>query len=108
MVVGQTGSGKTTLLNFFVNYLLGVEFEDPFRYMLIVEDTNKTQAHSQTDRVNDYKIRPLIPHVSPIILVDTPGFGDTRGLIQDKLIANQIKDFFKNDLDSINAVCFVA
>ena len=46
MVVGQTGSGKTTLLNFFVNYLLGVEFEDPFRYMLIVEDTNKTQAHS--------------------------------------------------------------
>ena len=53
-------------------------------------------------------IRPLIPNVAPIILVDTPGFGDTRGLAQDKIIANQIKDFFMNDIDSINAVCFVA
>ena len=53
-------------------------------------------------------IRPLIPHVAPIILVDTPGFGDTRGLAQDQLISKQIKDFFMNELDSINAVCFVA
>ena len=53
-------------------------------------------------------IRPLIPNVAPIILVDTPGFGDTRGLAQDKIIAEKIKNFFLNDLNSINAVCFVA
>ena len=35
MVVGQTGSGKTTLLNAFINYLLGIKYEDDFRYFII-------------------------------------------------------------------------
>lgn len=37
MLLGETGSGKTTLINFFVNYLLDVQFDDSFRYKIIVE-----------------------------------------------------------------------
>ena len=37
IVLGQTGSGKTTLLNSLVNFILGVEFEDDFRYVIIDE-----------------------------------------------------------------------
>ena len=46
MVVGQTGSGKTTLLNAFLNYLLGVKFEDDFRFKLIYEDFGVSMAES--------------------------------------------------------------
>ena len=37
IVLGQIGSGKTTLLNSLVNFILGVEFEDDFRYVIIDE-----------------------------------------------------------------------
>ena len=41
IVLGQTGSGKTTLLNSLVNFILGVEFEDDFRYVIIDEKNDK-------------------------------------------------------------------
>jgi ABC-type glutathione transport system ATPase component len=56
MVVGQTGSGKTTLLNAFLNYLLGVKFEDNFRFKLIHEDFGISMAESQTRDVIIYNI----------------------------------------------------
>ena len=37
IVLGQIGSGKTTLLNSLVNFILGVEFEDDFSYVIIDE-----------------------------------------------------------------------
>jgi septin family protein len=27
-------------------------------------------------------------------IIDTPGFGDTRGIIRDKAIVDQIREFF--------------
>ncbi len=41
MVVGQSGSGKTTLLNSLVNYHMGLQFHDPFRYIIVREDIGK-------------------------------------------------------------------
>ena len=41
MVVGVTGAGKTTLLNCYLNYLLGIEISDKFRYKLICEIPGK-------------------------------------------------------------------
>ena len=35
--MGQTGSGKTTLINSFLNYVLGIDFYDKFRYVLVDE-----------------------------------------------------------------------
>lgn len=32
LVVGPTGAGNTTFINSFINYIMGVEFYDNFRY----------------------------------------------------------------------------
>ena len=106
MVVGETGSGKTTLLNSFVNVLLGVNIEDNYRYKIILENTNKSQANSQTNQVRIYNIRS-IGRYPPVKIIDTPGFGDTEGIETDKKIIEQIEKFFKENLNTINAICFV-
>ena len=107
LVVGQTGSGKTTLLNAFINALMDIKINDDFRYEIIHENMNHSQAFSMTDSVNVYNIKP-IGNLPAIKIIDTPGFGDTRGIGQDKIIRDQIAEAFKTKLNSINAICFVA
>ncbi|KAL1279439.1 hypothetical protein QQF64_026112 [Cirrhinus molitorella] len=82
MMIGATGAGKTTLINSMINYILGVQWEDDFRFVLIDEETQKSQAES---------------------------FGDTRGISQDQKITKQIQEFFSapRGIDCIDAVCFV-
>ena len=109
MVVGQTGSGKTTLLNSLVNFVVGIEFKDPIRYIIIEETKGKivNEANSQTSDVNVYYIQRhgIYP---PLRIIDTPGFGDTRGIKYDREITKKIKKLFEKDIDSLNAICFVA
>ncbi|XP_055487898.1 uncharacterized protein LOC129695157 [Leucoraja erinacea] len=112
MVLGATGSGKTTLINGMINYILGVEWGDYFRYKLIAEETGKSQAESQTSSITAY----LLHHQKgfnidySLTIIDTPGFGDTRGISRDKQITEQIREFFSSPqgVDHIDAVCFVA
>ena len=104
MILGATGAGKSTLINAIVNYLMGVEWEDDFRFKLITDeeslkdrtDSEKSQAHSQTRWITAYTFHKesisRIPYT--LTVVDTPGFGDTEGLERDKNITSQIKDFF--------------
>ena len=114
MVVGATGAGKTTLINGMINYIFGVEWDDDFRLMLVTENTAKSQAHSQTNLITAYTIYPT--HGSnlrfPLTIIDTPGFGDTRGLERDKMIIQQIQDFFSikdaNGVDHLDGIGFVA
>ena len=107
LIVGQTGSGKTTLLNAFINALIDIEITDDFRYKIILKNFNHSQAFSMTDSVNIYNIK-LQWNLPPIKIIDTPGFGDTRGISQDKIIRGQIADTFKHRLNTINVICFVA
>ena len=105
MVVGETGNGKTTLLNSLINYILGVKFEDKFRYKIIVENLS-SQSMSQTDEVSIYYIASH-KNYPPLKIIDTPGFGDTRGLTRDEIITKLIKDKFEKEIDTINAIGFV-
>ena len=93
MLVGATGAGKTTLLNGILNYVLGVQLEDNVRFQLDLK-TNISQAHSQTSKVTAYTFYPMdgsrLPY--PLTIIDTPGFGDTRGISYDKIIIQQILD----------------
>ncbi|XP_051989280.1 uncharacterized protein LOC127648630 [Xyrauchen texanus] len=111
LLLGPTGAGKTTLLNVMVNYILGVKWQDIYRFKLINEVTNRTQAESQTSTVSSYELynQPGFQIPYSLTIVDTPGFGDTRGMTQDKLIKEQIKCFLCSPLgiDHIDAVCFV-
>ena len=96
LVVGATGAGKTTLINGMVNYILGVQWKDDFRYKLIIEDEQVSQANSQTKHITAYTFYPMKGSAVPytFTIIDTPGFGDTEGLERDRQITNQIKEFF--------------
>ncbi|XP_073706910.1 uncharacterized protein [Garra rufa] len=111
MMIGATGAGKTTLINSMINYILGVEWEDDFRFVLIDEGKQKSQAESQTSEITAYQIHWMDGFRVPysLTIVDTPGFGDTRGISQDQKITKQIHEFFsaRGGIDHIDAVCFV-
>ncbi|KAF3857673.1 hypothetical protein F7725_010874 [Dissostichus mawsoni] len=111
MLLGATGSGKSTLINGLINYIVGVEWEDDFRFKLVDEDQSRSQAESQTSEVTVYKINHQEGFKIPfsLTIVDTPGFGDTRGIHRDKEITEQIRNLFssKRGVSEIDAVCFV-
>ncbi|XP_039593962.1 uncharacterized protein LOC120516368 [Polypterus senegalus] len=111
MVLGATGSGKSTLINGMVNYILGVQWGDDFRFKLIHEETSRSQAESQTSAVSAYEMNYQDCFKVPysFTIVDTPGFGDTRGIDRDKQIIEQIRECFSSPqgVQHINAVCFV-
>ncbi|XP_059915986.1 uncharacterized protein LOC132463692 [Gadus macrocephalus] len=111
MFLGASGSGKSTLINGMINYILGIDWEDSFRFKLIDEDQSKSQAESQTSEVTTYKINHQDGFRVPysLTLVDTPGFGDTKGIVRDGAITEQIRTLFTSDkgVREIDAICFV-
>ncbi len=111
MMIGATGAGKTTLINSMINYILGVQWEDDFRFVLIDEGKQKSQAESQTSKITAYQINHMDGFRVPysLTIVDTPGFGDTRGISHDQKITAQIQEFFsaRGGINCIDAVCFV-
>ncbi|XP_059826654.1 uncharacterized protein LOC132394472 [Hypanus sabinus] len=111
MVLGATGSGKTTLINGMINYILGVKWEDDFRYELIDEETGKSQAESQTSSITAYELHHQegFKIDYSLTVIDIPGFGDTRGISRDHLITEHIRELFtaQRGIDQIDAVCFV-
>ncbi|XP_071169828.1 uncharacterized protein [Mytilus edulis] len=118
MIVGATGSGKSTLINAMANYVMGVTWEDPFRFTLVNVETSEegragNQSISQTEWITCYNIDTSVSNRLKynINLIDTPGFGDTRGLEHDQVIVNQIKELFtvkgRKGVSTIDAVCFI-
>ncbi|XP_040001062.1 uncharacterized protein LOC120799774, partial [Xiphias gladius] len=112
MVLGATGAGKSTLINGMINSILGVIWEDSYRFKLVDEGQLKSQAESQTSEVTVYKINHQEGFDIPfsLTIVDTPGFGDTRGIVRDRMIIEQLRHLFSAELGvrEIDAVCFVA
>ena len=121
MVVGATGSGKTTTVNAMINHVLGVQWKDNFRLKMIHElssnqgaGTIGNQANSQTQFLSCYTLPYMEGFKIPynLTIVDTPGFGDTRGIEHDKVITKQIRRFFNTKgsagIDHVDAICFMA
>ena len=105
LLIGQTGNGKTTLINFLINALLGIKYDDDFRYKIIVEEKRPDESKSNTKGVNCYNIkREGYPY--PIKIIDSQGVGDTRGPELDEELIPKLKEIFSS-INHINCICFI-
>lgn len=103
---GKTGDGKTTAINAFFNIVKGVKLEDDYRFILIEEpEKEKKQAESQTDGVHIYYLKDYKKR--PVIIIDSQGYGDTRGKTYDEMVDNSFRYVFSHIIDHINTVCFI-
>ena len=115
MIIGATGAGKSTLINGVVNYIFGVKWEDQERLKLVYDEAKgRSQAESQTEWITAYTFNweEGFPFPYNLTIIDTPGFGDTRGLKRDKQLVSQIKDLFElkvhnGGIDQLHGIGFV-
>uniref|UniRef100_A0A669DVF0 AAA+ ATPase domain-containing protein n=2 Tax=Oreochromis niloticus TaxID=8128 RepID=A0A669DVF0_ORENI len=108
LLVGETGGGKSTLINAVLNYTMGVKWEEEVWFQ-IVEEKKKSQSEgqtkSQTSDVIVYEILGFEDKTLPysLTIIDTPGYGDTRGTEHDDIISERLLDLFRSD-DGVHEV----
>lgn len=105
---GPSGAGKSTQINAFVSYMLGGDIDDTAR-LIMIDDSKAKQSSSVTQLVTCYRLRPLTAEFQgkTLIIVDTPGYADTRGPERDAFVTAAMSDFFETvfHVNSVNLVC---
>ncbi|CAF3774286.1 unnamed protein product [Rotaria sordida] len=130
LLMGETGVGKSTFINSFVNYLIFDTLEQaqqndpvvliPVSFLIttgdqfnefIVKfddiDSNENHEHqgqSVTQQCKSYMFK--LNERLCLRLIDTPGMGDTRGLVQDEINIDHVLAYV-NNLSHLNAVCLL-
>ena len=107
ILTGETGAGKSTHLNAIVNWLFGVELEDPFR-LLLIDDSHMKATSSVTQHITVYRIRhlPGMPIDKSLMLIDSPGYADSRNLKADDFTTHAFRQLFK-EISHVNCVGLV-
>ncbi|KAG8148140.1 hypothetical protein E2320_022837 [Naja naja] len=112
LMMGAKECGKTTLINGMINYILGVQWEDNCRFKLIHETTQRSKAGSRMSEVTAYVVNHQKGFQIPysLTIIDMPGFEGTRDAEEDKLVEEQLLEFFSipGGIDHVDAICFVA
>uniref|UniRef100_A0A8C6TYG0 AIG1-type G domain-containing protein n=1 Tax=Neogobius melanostomus TaxID=47308 RepID=A0A8C6TYG0_9GOBI len=111
LLVGATGSGKSTLINALVNFVMGVKFEDKVWFEIVTDKKNKSQSETQTTAVSVYEVFGFEGKTVPysLTIIDTPGYGDTRGIEYDDIITKKLQDLFSipDEVETIDVVGLV-
>ncbi|CAF3670281.1 unnamed protein product [Rotaria sordida] len=134
LLLGETGVGKSTFINAFANYLIFNSFEKaessepiviiPVSFIMTIGDhfeectvkfgeidssnNENFNAHGQsvTQHCQSYVFTRNNGDGRKVRIIDTPGFGDTRGLDQDEQNMEHILQYI-NNLTHLNAICFL-
>ena len=134
LLLGESGVGKSTFINAFVNYLTSETFDRaqsnppvvliPVSFLITTGDHfdehtikfgdfitshNEDFDHpgeSVTQHCKSYEFHLDRDDGKRLCIIDTPGFGDTRGLDQDDLNMQDIFEYV-NNLTHLDAVCFL-
>ena len=113
LLIGGTGSGKTSFLNLLYNCGtvqalgcgFGAEGLEQFKQFNDIQLENAME-HAMQSKTNDAKRYNVEVGDLKVGVIDTPGFGDSRGLDQDKENAEKIVNALKAE-DYINCVCLI-
>ncbi|XP_077075327.1 uncharacterized protein LOC143726271 [Siphateles boraxobius] len=108
LMMGETGTGKTTMINTMINYMLCVQREDKVWFEITDEQSDQTSVYSQTSIITVYGFY-LRESQTELTIIDTPGYGDTRGVDLEKQIAMSLLSLCKSaeKNNEIDAVCLV-
>jgi hypothetical protein len=123
LLIGETGSGKTTLFNGIPNFLFSIQWLDSCRLKAVTENEEqqdhddpkrpRNQAESQTNYITVYRFnwQPGMACDYNLDVIDTPGFGDTRGIAHDHEIMERLAFLFREknlvNLDQLDAIALV-
>lgn len=103
VVLGETGSGKTTLLNLLLNLFSQSGYEMSNLINVGGERPEGALGESSTDATCEYTL--TFPE-GTLRIVDTPGFGDTRGVEINRKHAAAITECITK-LEAVNAIVIV-
>ena len=84
------------------NHILGVTWDDDFRFKLTEEQVTSSQSASQTRHITTYTIhhQDWFQVSSTVTIVDTPGLGSTEGIKRDQKIVEQIKLLLRGNIST--------
>jgi len=111
LVLGQTGSGKTSFLNLLANFHyvfkpqeLTAQDLHMFTEETVSDDALEHALHDQmASKTSNAKIYKIKMGACYLTVVDTPGFGDSRGISEDQAHVKRIMDALA-DLGGLNCV----
>lgn len=112
LLIGETGSGKTSFLNLLWNCRLIVELgiEEGLQKLKHVNDIQleNAKAGMMESKTSGAKMYPGVQLAGglKVGIIDTPGFGDSRGIEEDKKHSGRIVEALKGE-EYVNCICLV-
>uniref|UniRef100_A0A665USA9 Fibronectin type-III domain-containing protein n=2 Tax=Echeneis naucrates TaxID=173247 RepID=A0A665USA9_ECHNA len=112
IVFGATGSGKSDLIDGMINYIVGVEWKDSFRFILTDGGLQRPAAENQNSVLTVYKLNHQegfrIDY--SLTIVDVPEFGEHPDAEGHMKIFQQLHSFLLSEqgVSEVGALYFVA